>query len=192
MFFKYTYSMIILHIVRHGETDYNKQARYLGRTDLPLNSAGRHQAKELAQKIDDFRINIVVSSPLKRTMETAQIIAPDKEIISNDNFIERSLGVYEGLTKQEAKQKYPDLYHRVITRIYNEAPPQGETIEQIENRVFKGLDEFKRKYQGKNILLITHAFIAKVINKYFFPNLLDDNFFNFVLPLAGVERYILK
>ena len=184
--------MTTLHIVRHGETDYNKQDRYLGREDLSLNSAGINQAKELAEKVKDLQIDVVISSPLKRTMETSRIIAPNKEIIMDNYFIERSIGVYEGLTKQEAKNKYPNLYSRNITRIFNEAPPQGETIQQVQERVFKGLNELKRKYQDKNILLVTHAFIAKVINKYFYPKLSDDDFFEFVLPLVGVEKFIFN
>jgi len=95
---------------------------------LSLNSAGINQAKELAEKIKDLQIDVVISSPLKRTMETAHIIAPNKKIVMDEYFIERSIGIYEGLTKQEAKNKYPDLYNRNITRIFNEAPPQGETI----------------------------------------------------------------
>lgn len=183
--------MIALYIARHGETDYNIQGRYLGRTDIPLNSAGIRQAKVLAKEVEDLPIDIVISSPLKRTMEMACIIAPNKEIIKDDHFIERSIGVYEGLTKQEAKNKYPELYGRNITRIFNEAPPQGETIKQVQDRVFKGIDELKQKYQGENVLLVSHAFIAKVINKYFFPDISDEDFFNFVLPLASTKKFII-
>ncbi|PIS41151.1 MAG: histidine phosphatase family protein [Candidatus Kerfeldbacteria bacterium CG08_land_8_20_14_0_20_42_7] len=181
--------MIALYIVRHGETDYNKQGRYLGRTDISLSSDGIRQAKELTMEVKGFPVDVVISSPLKRTMEMAHIIAPDKDIVKDDHFIERSIGVYEGLTKQEAKNKYPDLYGRNITRIFNEAPPHGETIKQVQERVFEGINELKQKYQGKNILLVSHAFIAKVINKYFHPDLSDEDFFKFVLPLAGIAKY---
>ncbi len=181
--------MITLYIVRHGETDYNKECRYLGRTDLALNSTGIHQAEELAEKIKDIPIDVVVSSPLKRTLQMARIIMPGKEIIQDNHFIERSPGVYEGLTKEEAKSKYPDLYRKVVTRIFNEAPPQGETIKQVQDRVFNGLDDLKLKYPDRNILLVTHAFIAKVINKYFHHDLTEDNFFGFVLPLASIIKY---
>jgi probable phosphoglycerate mutase len=181
--------MITLYIVRHGETDYNKQGRYLGRIDISLSSAGIDQAKELAMEVKDMHIDVVISSPLKRTMEMAHIIAPDKDIVKDDHFIERSIGVYEGLTKQEAKNKYPNLYGRNITRIFNEAPPHGETIKQVQERVFEGIYELKQKYHGKNILLITHAFITKVINKYLHTDLSDEDFFKFVLPLAGIAKY---
>lgn len=181
--------MIVLYIVRHGETDYNKEGRYLGRTDLALNSAGIRQAEELVGKIKGTPIDAVISSPLKRTLQMAHIIAPNREITQDDHFIERSLGVYEGLTKQEAKKQYPDLYDRNITRIFNEAPLKGETIQQVQERVFSGLNELKRGYQNKKILLVTHAFIAKVINKYFKPDVSKEDFFAFVLPLARITKY---
>ncbi len=181
--------MNTLFIARHGETDYNKQGRYLGRTDISLGSDGIYQAKELAVEVKDFPVDVAISSPLKRTMEMARIIASGKDIVKDDHFIERSVGVYEGLTKWEAKNKYPNLYSRNITRIFNEAPPQGETIKQVQERVFEGINELKQKYQGKNILLITHAFIAKVINKYFHPDLSEEDFFKYVLPLAGIAKY---
>lgn len=184
--------MTIIYVVRHGETDYNIEDRYLGRTDVPLNSTGRKQAKELAKKVQKLNIDLVISSPLKRTLETVQVVFPDKEIIKDYHFIERSTGVYEGLTKQEAQNKFPELYRRNITRIFDEAPPKGETIRQVQLRVFEGLDELKQKYQNKIILIVTHAFIAKVINKYFYQNQSDDDFFNFILPLAGVKKYTIS
>ncbi len=183
--------MIVLYVVRHGETDYNKQGKYLGRLDQPLNQVGIDQAKRLSEKIKKLPIDMVISSPLERTMQTARVITPGYEVIQNKYFIERSLGVYEGLAKQEAQQKYPDLYQKVITRIFNQAPPQGETINHVQDRVFKGLDDLKLKYPDKNILLVTHAFIAKVINKYFHPELSDEGFFDFVLPLIGVKKFVL-
>jgi len=89
--------MVTLYVVRHGETDYNKEGRYLGRADLALNSVGIRQAEELAEKIRGIPIDSVISSPLKRTMEMARILAYDKEIIKDDHFIERSVGVYDML-----------------------------------------------------------------------------------------------
>ncbi|MBU1148855.1 histidine phosphatase family protein [Patescibacteria group bacterium] len=189
LFLYYILSMITLLLVRHGETDYNKQGRYLGRIDISLSSTGIHQAKKLAMKIKDLPIDVVISSPLKRTIQTSRTIVPAKEIITDDHFIERSIGIYEGLTKQEAINKYPALYSRNITRIFNEAPPQGETVKQVQERVFEGIDAFKQKYYGKNVLLVSHAFIAKVINKYFYPDISDEDFFNFVLPLASIAKY---
>ncbi|MDD5567173.1 MAG: histidine phosphatase family protein [Patescibacteria group bacterium] len=184
--------MITIYIVRHGETDYNKESRYLGRADISLNSTGREQATELRRTIKNLHIDTVISSPLKRAVETAKIILPDNEIATDYHFIERSTGVYEGLTKKEASIKYPDFYKKNITRIFNEAPPKGETIHRVQERVFEGLDRIKNDYYDKNIIIITHAFIAKIVNKYFNPQLTDEDFFDFVLPNAQVQKYTIN
>ncbi|MBU4375031.1 histidine phosphatase family protein [Patescibacteria group bacterium] len=185
--------MDTLYIVRHGTTDFNEQGRYLGRTNLSLNSVGRQQAVGIAEQVKKLRIDFVISSPLKRAMETAEIIKPDEhKIIINPHFIERSVGVYEGLTKNEAKKLFPDLYKKNITRIFNDAPPKGETIKEVQGRVFNGMDEIKKNYQDKNILVVTHAFVAKVINKYFNPDVSEQDFFDFILKTANIKQYQFK
>lgn len=180
-----------IFIIRHGETDFNKNGRYLGRTDEPLNTIGINQAKQLAEKARDLTIEVIYCSPLKRALETAEFVKIKHacEIIIDDHFIERSIGVYEGLTKNEAKNKYPDLYARNITRIFDEAPPNGETINEVIKRVFIGLDEIKKQNKFSNILISTHGFVAKVINKYFNPKITNQNFFDFNLANAEIMKY---
>ena len=77
------------------------------------------------------------------------------------------------------RQKHPDLWKRNITRIFDDAPTNGETIKEVQERVFRGLDKIKKIYQGKNTLIVTHAFVAKVINKYF----------NLILNILQTYRY---
>ncbi|MCK5459495.1 histidine phosphatase family protein [Candidatus Parcubacteria bacterium] len=182
--------MAKIYIIRHGETDFNVQNRYLGRTDISLNLKGKNQAKKMFNRINSLDIDIVISSPLKRALETAKIIKQNgKKVLIDNHFIERSVGVYEGLTKKEAKLKYPDLYAKNITRIYNDAPLGGETIKNTEKRVFKGLNNIKKIYKDKNILLITHAFVAKIINKYFNPNISESKFYAFTLKNLEFKDY---
>ena len=179
-----------IYIIRHGKTDFNEQERYLGCTDLSLNANGRKQATDVKNHLSSLNIDVIISSPLKRARETAEIIKLDNiEIISDSAFIERSVGVYEGLTRDEAKQQYPDLFVRNITRIFNKAPTGGETILEVQNRVFTSLDKIKKNYQGKNVLIVTHAFVAKVINKYFNPQISEQDFFDFVLQPAEIKEY---
>lgn len=180
-----------LYMVRHGETDFNKDKKYLGRTDVPLNLAGIAQAKQFAKKISGLNIEVIYCSPLKRAIETAEYIKSkqDCEIIIDDNFIERSVGVYEGLTKEEAKKKYPELYERNITRIFNEAPPNGETINEVIKRVFSGLNNIKTQNKFSNIMIVTHGFVAKVINKYFNVKISEREFFDFNLANTEIKKY---
>lgn len=183
-----------LYIIRHGETDYNKFEKYLGRTNIPLNSLGITQAKRLANKLKNLNIKIIYCSPLKRTAETAGFLRAkhDCEFIVDNHFIERSVGVYEGLTKFEAKKKYPELYARNITRIFDDAPPNGETINQVIKRVFSGLDNIRKENKYSDIMIVTHGFIVKVINKYFYPEITEQEFFNFNLSNASIKKYTLE
>jgi len=180
-----------MFVIRHGETDSNKEGQYLGKMDESLNAIGINQAKKLAEKTSDLDIKIIYCSPLKRAVETAEFIKINHgcEVVIDKHFIERSIGVYEGLTKEEAKNKYPDLYAKNITRIFNDAPPNGETINEVIKRVFAGLNEIKNQNKFSNILISTHGFIAKVINKYFNPQLSDQEFFDFILANAEIKTY---
>ena len=191
-FFYYSIKyMIDLYIVRHGETDFNKDGKYLGRTDISLNSIGITQAKQFAEEIHGLDLDAIYCSPLKRAVETANLIKlkHDCKIIINNHFIERSIGIYEGLTKEEAKNRYPDFYRRNITRIFNDAPTNGETINEVINRVFSGLDEIKRQKKFSKILIVTHGFVAKVVNKYFNPEISDQSFFDFSLSNSEFKKY---
>ncbi len=184
--------MAKLIIIRHCETDSNKQKRYLGETDEPLNSVGRKQAKELADKVNELHFDILVSSPLKRALETAEIINQGrKEIIIEPRFKERNMGVYEGLTESEAKEKFPDIYSQNIARVFDKAAPGGETVEQVQKRVLEALKEVREKYNEKDILIVTHGFVAKAINKYFNPQISDQEFFDFALKNGELVEYVI-
>lgn len=185
--------MVELYIIRHGETDYNKEGKYLGRTDISLNSAGIAQVEELVKNSDNLNIDVIYCSPLKRAIETAEFIKLKHgcQIIIDNHFIERSVGVYEGLTKKEAKRNYPEMYERNIARIFNEAPLNGETIEEVMKRVFFGLDEIKKQNKYSGIMVMTHGFVVKIINKYFNPEISEQEFFNFSLNNTEIKRYAL-
>jgi len=180
-----------IFVIRHGETDSNREGRYLGRTDESLNAIGINQAKKLAEKTSNLNIEIIYCSPLKRAIETAKFIEINHgcEVVIDKHFIERSIGVYEGLTKEEAKNRYPDLYAKNITRIFNDAPTDGETINAVIKRVFAGLNEIKSQKKFYNILISTHGFITKVINKYFNPQISEQDFFDFSLSNAEIKTY---
>jgi len=179
-----------LFIVRHGEIDFNIEGRYAGSVDVELNDKGLQQARDLANEVAKLRIDFIVTSPLKRCRRMADIIHEviNVPIVVMDEFRERGVGVFEGLTREEAKNKYPELWAQNITRIYDGAPPGGETIKEVENRVFAGLKKVRKEYNGKNILIVTHAFVGKMIHK-FFHNMSEEQFFEYKLDNAKVVEY---
>lgn len=179
-----------LFIVRHGEIDLNVEGRYAGSTDVELNEYGLQQSRDIAKEVSELNIDLIIFSPLKRCRRMADIINEtiNAPIVVMDEFRERNVGVYEGLTKEEAKNKYPELWAKNITRVYNDAPTGGETIKEVENRVFAGLGRIKEEYGGKNILIITHAFVGKMINK-FFHEITEEQFFEYRLDNAEVTEF---
>jgi len=98
------------------------------------------------------------------------------DVIVIDELKERCVGVFEGLTNDEIAVKYPDLWNKKITRIYNDAPPGGETIKEVELRVSKGIQKIKNQYSDKNILIVAHAFVGRVIYKIVCGNNCKDVF----------------
>lgn len=181
-----------LLIVRHGETDFNKEDRYAGSTDIDLNERGIQQAYDIAKESEKFKIDLIITSPLKRCRSMAEIIKNNvqKPLLITDAFQERSLGVFEGLTREEAKSRHPDLWAKNITRIFNDAPTGGETIQDVEQRVFSGLEKIKLMEGYHNFLIVTHAFVGKIIHKYFYP-MTEAEFFEYKLENAQIIKYEL-
>ena len=148
----------MIYVVRHGQTDWNKEKRIAGRVDVELNEIGIAQAKITAEKLKDIKFDYVFSSPLKRAMQTAQIITKQK-IIQDARLIERSNGDLEG------------KLHKDVPKLdYNDPKEQRFNIEPItafRERIFSFWNEITQKYKNKNILVITHAGIT-IYTKCFF------------------------
>lgn len=170
-----------LFVVRHGQTDFNAERRYQGAIDVPLNATGVQQAEALAKQLQQHDIDVIVSSPLKRASDTARILAEtlkcDIELMGQ--FAERSVGVYEGLTPREVQQRHPQLWAKIVTRQINDAPPGGETILEVGCRVLEGLNQLKKRYGDKKVLLVTHGYIARALYGIF-NRVSDEQFYGYL------------
>lgn len=181
----------MIHVIRHGETDFNLEGRYQGAFDIPLNETGRRQASEMAAALCRLAPRIIYCSHLKRVTETAEIIARsvDASVTVDARLAERSLGVYEGLTQEQAAALYPDLYARVITREFDGAPPNGETPREVCARVNAALDDILKTLDGRTALIVSHGFVAKAIDAYFNPGKDEAEFFSFSLKNGETFSY---
>lgn len=153
-----------LCVVRHGETDLNAEGRYVGSLDPELNQRGREQAIALAQHVPD-NLDVMVVSPLSRAQETAAILNRSLNLPSStlDAFRERNVGVFEGLTQAEARERFPELWSQNITRCWAVGPTEGESVRQVVQRVRQGLLELQKAHPSENVLLVAHGFVAKTI-----------------------------
>ena len=145
----------MIYIVRHDKTDWNIEGRIQGHTDIELNDIGRKQAKEVKEKLKNIKFDLVFSSPLKRTLETARIIT-DHDIIIDERLIERCNGILEGKKKSE------------IGNIdYNDPSNNIESTEHLQERVDSFFNEIMDKYKDKNILIVTHGGVSINIRIFF-------------------------
>ena len=158
-------------ITRHGQTNWNVLGKIQGQTDIELNENGKTQAKEMGEYIKNENIGLIITSPLKRAKETAEIANKNLNvcIIEDERLMERCFGEYEGLTKEDRaklKEINPEIkdiwnYNKNIS--FNTM----ETMHHFCKRVYEFLDEIIKKYKDKNILLVTHGGTTLPILCYF-------------------------
>jgi probable phosphoglycerate mutase len=149
----------LLFTVRHGLTELNRDKRVGGRYDAPLIEEGRRQAREANGSFDGTHFDVVISSPLSRALETAEIIAGVRreEIVVEDGCTERSFGEMEGLTPTQVRERLPQVrYVRIGHVDYSLNPPGGETFEQLHERARRFLERTLELHGGKRILLFGH------------------------------------
>lgn len=163
---------MMLYIVRHGETDWNRQKKVQGHTDIPLNEYGRHLAEETAEGMKDIPIDIGYTSPLKRARETAEIILKGRNIplLDEPRIQEIGFGIYEGIhTGTQEKEPGSDEFNLFFTDTASYIPPEGaESVEELYERTGQFLEELcgRRKLEDKNILISTHgAAMTALLNR---------------------------
>jgi broad specificity phosphatase PhoE len=142
-------------MVRHGETDWNRERRFQGRADQPLNEAGRGQALELAELLRGEPVSAVYTSPLRRARETAEILAVDFGLRPQplDALLEIDVGAWEGLTIDEVRASYPGR----ADEDWRSGWDEGETYDELSRRVLPALVELGTKHEGGHVLAVTHA-----------------------------------
>ena len=141
-----------VYVLRHGETDYNKEGIFQGQNDIDLNKKGIQQAKITAESLKNIYFDKVYVSPLKRAIETAKIVT-NNELEIDNRIKERSFGKLEG---KKAIANYEERVEEFGI----------ETIEDLEKRIKSFLkDIIIRNQDCENILIVTHEGIAQIINK---------------------------
>ena len=171
----------MIYIVRHGQTDWNKEGRYQGKIDIELNELGVNQAETLRDKLENIDFDIVFSSTLKRAYKTAQIIT-NKKIIIDDRLSERGNGILEGKLKSEIKEVID--FNGSMASQY-----KIEDINDFKNRIKSFLDEIMVKYKNKNILIVTHAGVSIYIRCYFEGEPMDGDYSKYKLKNCEVIQY---
>jgi phosphoserine phosphatase len=146
-------------LCRHGETDWNRQGRYQGKTDIPLNARGREQARELARSLGALPIAAVYSSTLARAYETAREIARvhGLEVRRDARFDEINQGLWEGLRREEIILDHGELHRRWLEYPLDLRLPEGETLEEVRARVRAALDDILFLHPDQTVCIVAHS-----------------------------------
>lgn len=158
--------MIRFILVRHGETASNKEGRFRGRLDVPLNENGIKQAEALADALKKIPMNAIYSSPLSRALDTAKIIGQGRGVplIVDERITNISLGTWEGQLKSDIRKKFPNLY-----KLWLEDPEKlsfrgMESLKSVQKRSLELINYLINEYktvQGATLCLVTHRAVLK-------------------------------
>jgi len=151
-------------LVRHGETEWNVEEVFRGRIDIELNQTGIKQAKLLAEYLADLKIDAIYSSPLRRALKTAELIAGyhKLQVEVAPALIDFNFGKWQGLSLQEVRDKYKEFYAEWISRPHKVKIPSGESLDDVKDRAMTLVDDVITKYQG-TVVLVSHRVVNKVL-----------------------------
>lgn len=155
-----------LYLVRHGQTEWNRLGRLQGRSDIPLNEAGREAARETGEKLANINFSVIYSSPLKRAAETAELIRGNRKIPlrTDDRLLEMAFGVWEGCQMRGMETKEDG---EMVRRFFEEpeayVPPRGgESFEELCRRTDSFLNELRQKEKpDAAVLIVAHGALLK-------------------------------
>jgi len=173
-----------LLLVRHGETEWNRQTRFQGQIDVPLNDNGRNQAQKAGEFLKDVAIDFAVSSSMQRPKETAEIILrqhPSIQLDLQDGLREISHGLWEGKLESEIEQEFPGELHRWRTTPAQVQMPEGENLQQVWERsvaAWQSIVQTALDNQVKTGLVVAHDATNKTLLCHIL-GLPADNFWNF-------------
>lgn len=155
-----------VYLARHGRTAWNREEIFRGRTDVPLDEVGRAQAGALGRYLAGAGIRVTVSSPLARALETARIACSswgDGEPRVDPAFTDLSFGEWEGLSRGEVEERFPELYRRWATDPASVEFPGGESLARVEERAWPALERLVQEHAGEAVLVVTHRVVCKVL-----------------------------
>ena len=152
---------MIVSLVRHGVTEWNKVHRYQGQTDVPLSDDGRSQAKRLAERFQSMEINGWVSSDLSRAAETADIVASHHSGVTirrDSAWRELALGDLEGEMATDVKRNHPELMAAWLEAPSQIAMPNGESLVELQERIWKAFNALEFPRDEGHIVVFSHGF----------------------------------
>ncbi|MBD8498976.1 histidine phosphatase family protein [Paenibacillus arenosi] len=156
--------MTRIGIIRHGSTDWNKEGRAQGSSDIPLNDSGVAEARQLAERLSNEQWDVIYTSPLSRAKTTAETIASemnDVNIVLDDRLREVNGGLIEGTTEEERLAKWGADWRELDLGI--------EPKEQVFARILSLIEDVTAKHAGQNVLLVGHGSFIRHLFEVLLP-----------------------
>ena len=176
--------------IRHGETEWNRQGRFQGHLNSALNQEGLEQAAALGERLAEERFDLLLSSDLGRALQTASAIAmrTGHEIVVEPRLRERRMGVFQGLTRDEAQARYPEDYARFRSHDPDYVIPEGESLRQLLQRSIACFSELAARHQGRTLATVTHGGVLAMLYRHAMAMPLHAPR-DFTLHNTGVNRF---
>lgn len=150
-----------LVVIRHGETEWNRERRMQGTTDTRLSDLGRVQAQALGRRLAGSAFSAIYSSDLSRALDTARAIAEHtrRSVITEPRLQERRFGIFEGLLASEIRERYPEEHARFASRDPDYEVPGGESASAFTARCLGCLAEVAGRHAGEEVVVVTHGLV---------------------------------
>jgi probable phosphoglycerate mutase len=157
--------MTELLLIRHAETDFNRQLRFQGHTDTPLNANGIAQAERLAARLLGEPLDLVVSSDLQRAQQTARPLLDRRALPLRADPVwrEQAFGVLEGLDAAGVRARQPEAWAAWQRHDADLAPPGGESYRDFHARVWQALRDLARDHAGARVAVFTHGGVLDMV-----------------------------
>lgn len=152
-------------IVRHGRTEWNRVERFRGRVDIGLDEVGMKQAEVAAKRIREWPISAIYSSPLRRAMDTAEIIAAPLELNVQpmSGIIDIDYGSWQGLSTEQVVARNDSLYSQWIESPQEVKFPDGESFIEVKERVASAIGHLIQRYPKETFVLVSHKVICQIL-----------------------------
>jgi broad specificity phosphatase PhoE len=153
-------------LVRHGQTAWNREVRFRGRADLPLDAFGLEQAEATARYlVERWPVDAIYASPMRRAMQTAEAIAEAHRLIVQpfDGLLDIDFGEWQGHSPEKVEERYPKLLRAWFQAPHTVQIPSGESLDDVRDRVVSGLDQVIERHPGQTVAMIGHTVVNRVL-----------------------------
>ncbi len=157
--------MTTIYLIRHGQTDWNRDKIFRGRADVPLNERGREEASALSRHLEHVRPRACYSSPLSRAFETAEIACRPHslKVQSDEGVIDIDYGTWQGLPDAEVSKRFAPLRRRWLETPHRVKFPGGESLAMVRKRALDSLERIRFEHPEGIVFVVAHRVVTKVI-----------------------------